>query len=181
MRCLFGLDLSVLAAIAASLLCEISCPGLAAAGESHAAIAVIDFSYTDTSGEARDQTVEHQTRLAAFTEALKADLAAGGKVRIVTPVCGASPCAIARPMEDLLKAAREAGADFLLIGAIHKMSTLVQWAKVQAIDVNSGRVVLDKLFSFRGDTDEAWKRAEAFVTGEVAGVEVREQLQGTSR
>ena len=66
-----------------------------------------------------------------------------------------------------LAAAREAGADILLIGGVHKMSTLVQWAKVQAIDAATGQIALDKLFTFRGDTDEAWRRAEAFISNEM--------------
>ena len=41
----------------------------------------------------------------------------------------------------LLAAAREAGADILLIGGVHKMSTLVQWAKIQAIDTGTQRVM----------------------------------------
>ena len=54
-----------------------------------------------------------------------------------------------------------------MIGGIHKMSTLVQWAKVEIIDIAANRVVFDRLFSFRGDSDEAWKRAEAFVSREI--------------
>ena len=43
---------------------------------------------------------------------------------------------------------------------------------MQAVDVESGRAVLDKLYTFRGDTDEAWERAEAFVAREVAALAV---------
>ena len=73
-------------------------------------------------------------------------------------------------MTDLLAAAREAGADILLIGGVHKMSTLVQNAKVEAIDARTGRVMFEKLFTFRGDTDEAWRRAEIFIANEIAGI-----------
>ena len=62
-----------------------------------------------------------------------------------------------------MKAAHAAGADFLLVGGIHKMSTLVQWAKAEAIDLSSGQIVLDKLFTFRGDTDQAWRHAEEYM------------------
>lgn len=55
----------------------------------------------------------------------------------------------------------------MLIGGVHKTSTLVQWAKVQAIDVDAERVVLDKLLTFRGDTDEAWDHAEVFLAREL--------------
>jgi hypothetical protein len=44
-------------------------------------------------------------------------------------------------------------ATLVLIGGVHKQSTLIQWAKVQAIDVDAGRLVLDKLLTFRGDTE----------------------------
>jgi hypothetical protein len=43
-----------------------------------------------------------------------------------------------------------AGADFVLVGGIHKMSTLVQWAKAEVIDLRSGQIVLDKLFPAEG-------------------------------
>jgi hypothetical protein len=71
-----------------------------------------------------------------------------------TPSCATDP----------LRAASEAGAKILITGGVQKTSTLVQWARAAAIDVASNRVVFDKLFTFRGDTDEAWERAEAFVS-----------------
>ena len=51
-----------------------------------------------------------------------------------------------------------------MIGGIHKKTTLVQWVKVTAIDTAASRVVLDRRSTFRGDSDEAWDRAEAFVS-----------------
>jgi hypothetical protein len=39
-----------------------------------AAIAVIDFDYVDTSGEARDQRQEHEARLGTFMRELKRNL-----------------------------------------------------------------------------------------------------------
>ncbi len=133
-----------------------------------AGIAVIDFDYVDTSGEERDQRREHEARLEAFMRALKGDLAKGGSFRIVTPACAPGPCALAGvTVGNLVTAAREAGADILLIGGIHKMSTLVQNAKVEAIDTSTGRVMFVKLFTFRGDTDDAWRRAETFIANEI--------------
>jgi len=46
----------------------------------------------------------------------------------------------------------------------------VQNAKVEAIDARTGRVMFEKLFTFRGDTDEAWRRAEIFIANEIAEV-----------
>jgi hypothetical protein len=128
------------------------------------AIAVIDFDYLDTSGEVRDQRKEHEARLTAFAGALRSDLAKGSQFQVVTPVCRPEPCSLtSTTVPNLLAAAREAGADVVIIGGIHKMSTLVQWAKIEAIDAKTGRVLFDKLFTFRGDTDDAWRRAEAFI------------------
>lgn len=148
-----------------ALLCLTPSFGFAAAEEKHGAtIAVIDFSYVDTSGEARDQRREHEARLVNFMSAFKDGLARRDKIRITAPTCQPEPCSAAHASEsDLLNAARAAGADVLLIGGIHKMSTLVQWAKVEAIDVRSGQVVFNKLFTFRGDTDLAWKHAEEYM------------------
>jgi hypothetical protein len=47
------------------------------------------------------------------------------------------------------------------------MSTLVQWAKIQIADEEQGQVVFDRLLTFRGDTDEAWQKAESFIVRDV--------------
>jgi hypothetical protein len=47
------------------------------------------------------------------------------------------------------------------------VSTLVQVAGTAAIDATSQCVVFRKYFQFRGDNDEAWQRAERFVSEEV--------------
>jgi len=135
------------------------------------AVAVIDFDYVDTSGEARDQRREHEARLAAFMGALRTDLAKGAQFKVVTPLCQPAPCSLTgTTVPNLLAASREAGADIIIIGGVHKMSTLVQWAKVEAIDAKTGRVLFDKLFTFRGDTDDAWRRAEAFIFDEITAL-----------
>jgi Protein of unknown function (DUF2380) len=161
--------------LAASLLCgaalAVAEPAAAADGApSPVPIAVLDLVYVDTSGEARDQTQEHAARTRRFSDTLRSDLERSGKFRIVTSRCGAAPCSADGEPSELVARAREAGAKLVLIGGIHKQSTLIQWAKVQAVDVDAGRLVLDKLLTFRGDTDEAWERAEAFVAREVAAL-----------
>ena len=132
------------------------------------ALSVVDFAYVDTSGEPTDQAALHRERLQAFMTALRQDLAADGRFHLVPVSCGPAPCTVdGQARADLIRAASEAGAKILVIGGIHKMSTLVQWAKVEVIDIAANRVVFDRLFSFRGDSDEAWKRAEAFVSREI--------------
>lgn len=132
-------------------------------------VAVVDFSYDDTSGEERDQRGEHTARLDAFMMALRSDLGAHGRT-VVTPTCNPAPCSSAQPVEGLLRAAREAGAGVLVVGGVHKMSTLVQNAQVMAFDAATGQVVANKVYTFRGDNDEAWRRAEAFVAGDFTGI-----------
>ena len=135
------------------------------------AIAVIDFDYVDTSGEERDQTKEHEGRLKALMSALRNDLGRPATSRVVTPVCRPEPCSLGgTAIPDILAAARKAGADVVLIGGIHKMSTLVQWAKIEALDAKTGRIILEKLYTFRGDTDEAWRRAETFIAADITAL-----------
>lgn len=120
--------------------------GRAAASET-TAVALDDFSYTDTSAEPADQSAAHERRLQAFMVALRRDIAADPRYRLAPSV--------------------QEGAEFKVIGGIQKTSTLVQWAKVAVIDVGARKVVMDKLYTFRGDNDESWERAEIFVSREV--------------
>ena len=103
-------------------------------------VTIDDFGYADTSGEIADQVALHQARLKAFMTALRRDVPA------------------------------ECGTGIRIIGGIHKTSTLVQWAKVAVIDVGANRVLSDKLYTFRGDNDQAWQRAEAFISEDVRTV-----------
>src|SRR4051794_22349293 len=98
-------------------------------GPAPVGLAVADFNFLDTSGEPTDQTAAHQRRLADFMAALRRDLAADGRFRLVLAADGD------QPPEALMQAAKDAGAKFLVVGGIHKQSTLVQWAKVEAIDI----------------------------------------------
>ena len=101
-------------------------------------LAVLDLDYVDTSGEPTDQTAAHQRRAADFVSALQRDLAANGQYRVVPMSCGSGPCEPAMNSAELQKAARAAGARFVLLGGVHKMSTLVQWAKIQVADEEQG-------------------------------------------
>ncbi|HLZ98601.1 MAG TPA: DUF2380 domain-containing protein [Steroidobacteraceae bacterium] len=151
-------------------------PGIRAAGTESTppgiSIAVIDFEYLDTSGEERDQREEHDARLGVFMAAVKRDLAAGDAYRVIDPVCSPSPCTMSdSTKDDVLAAARSAGAQLALSGGFHKMSTLVQFARTEVIEVASGRTVYSWLFTFRGDSDKAWAQAEPFMVRQVtAGI-----------
>lgn len=130
-------------------------------------VMVADFSYLDTSGEPIDQGAAHQRRLQAFIAALHRDVAADPRLHLLDPSCAPSCLSADISPDQLRRVASESGAQIVVIGSIQKMSTLVQWARAAAVDVASNRILFDKLFTFRGDNDEAWERAEIFVSREV--------------
>ena len=70
--------------------------------------------------------------------------------------------------QSLTDAARQSGARLLLYGGIHKMSTLVQFGKAQIADLETDQVVYDRTITFRGDDDNAWKRAGEFLAEDLA-------------
>ena len=127
-------------------------------------IAVLDFDYTDSSGEPGDQTALHRARLGAFAARIRAALAGSGAYRVVVAACTAPPCSAKNyAPEELFTIARHAGAKLMLFGGLHKMSTLVQWGRVELVDVGENRLIDDRHLSFRGDDDQAWRRAADYV------------------
>lgn len=121
--------------------------GIEAAATAPVGVSIEDFQYLDTSGEPIDQTAAHQKRLGAFMVALRRDVGADKRYQL-TP-------------------AGQAEAKFKVVGGVQKTSTLVQWARVAVIDTGAKKVLFEKLYTFRGDNDEAWQRAEGFVAREI--------------
>lgn len=139
-----------------------------AATAGHAlAVSVDDFNYIDTSNEPADQTVVHEKRLRAFMTALRDDVTADRRFELVPSSCAPNCPTDGPALRDRLRAASQAGTQILIIGIVHKLSTLVQVVRIAAIDTTAQRVVFRKYFQFRGDNDEAWQRAERFVSEEV--------------
>ena len=131
-------------------------------------IGVAEIDYHDTSGEQRDQLAAHAERAVRFAEALRKDLGASGKYKIVTLDCGKNACSVESQIPaDLMVAAKKAGARLLVYGGVHKLSTLVQNMKAQAVDLDTDRLVFERLITFRGDDDESWDRAERFLALEL--------------
>jgi len=137
-------------------------------------MAVAEIQYSDTSGEVIDQSADHFRRLREFEASLRTDLAASGKVRNATLECPPNACSVGDiDADQLLDKAQAAGAGYLLISSFHKVSTLVQWAKVDIIDVKTRNVVFNRLVTFRGDNDKAWTHAESFIVREILDHEER--------
>ena len=127
-------------------------------------LAIADFDYEDTSGETQDQTKAHAERLRNFTQLIDHELSASGKYQVVALTCPKRPCSAGvMDAQSLTAAARQSGDRLLLYGGFHKMSTLVQFGKAQIADLETDQVVYYRTISFRGDDDNAWKRAGEFL------------------
>jgi hypothetical protein len=136
-------------------------------------VAVADFDYFDSSGEVRDQSAEHKARVAEFAKLVRAKLGAQGDFRVLPLECPEPPCTPVNMRPDNFSAAsRRSGARFVVYGGIHKMSTLVQWGDIELLDLEANKVLLKRTVTFRGDNDEAFRRAAAFV-----GDTVREAME----
>ena len=99
---------------------------------------------------------------------MRSDLAASGTLGSVVLDCPPNACSVGDIHADqLLAKAQAAGAAYLLIGSVHKMSTLVQWAKFDIVDVKTRNVVFNRLVTFRGDNDTAWRHAESFIVRQI--------------
>lgn len=132
------------------------------------ALAITDFDFRDTSGEVRNQTAEHERRLRALDVALQEGLSDSKRIKAVSLTCPSSKCtARVAGVDALSRQARKAGASYLLIGEVHKMSTLVGWVKFAVLDLNSNKPTCDRFLSYRGDTDEAWRRAATFAARDI--------------
>ena len=131
-------------------------------------VAVADFDYIDTSGEVLDQERVHAERLRALAENVRAGLDHSGRFRVVALVCDPEPCSAGRTDPIVLLAkAHKAGARLLIYGGIQKMSTLIQYGNAQVLDLEADRLVFNRNISFRGDNDEAWRRAAQFLVSDL--------------
>jgi len=125
------------------------------------------FGYLDTSGEPRDQSAEHANRLAAMETQIKDSLQAKGLFLIVAPPQGAPPCPQGET-DCILGQARNAGAKLVLAGAVQKASTMESNVWMGVFEANDGKRVFFRQVTFRGDTDDAWRHAAAFLSREIA-------------
>ncbi|ASY66974.1 hypothetical protein SJ05684_b59920 (plasmid) [Sinorhizobium sojae CCBAU 05684] len=139
-----------------------------AAAETVEPLAVASFDFRDTSGEVANQMAEHEARLTAFMLTVREKLAENRKITLTSLACEHEQCTARKlGIAELSKQAKSAGASHLLIGEVHKMSTLVGWVKYALLDLNSNKPTCDRFLTYRGDTDEAWQRAARFVARDV--------------
>lgn len=139
----------------------LACLLLFAAAPALAQTAILPVKLLDTSGEARDQRADHDRRLALLAQTLQDGLPG--------IAIGADQAAACQPetTECLLDLAQAAGADRALFIVAHKTSTLILQLFVTLVDAESGRLILSRNLSFRGDTDDSWLRAGRFLAGQL--------------
>lgn len=127
---------------------------------------MLPFSFFDTSGEPQDQKSEHAARLAALDRQIGDALQTRGFYHLVAPPSNVLSC---QPGEEacVLAGARQAGTDLILTGAVQKASTLILQIWVGAFDAHDGKRLFYRQLSFRGDTDDAWQHAGAFLVQEI--------------
>ena len=125
-------------------------------------LAIAPVKMLDTSREARDQQSDHDRRL-ALMEGILADELSGTLVSR-EEIAAACP---RETTECLVAALRERGAERGLFIVVQKASTLILQAFASLVDLEGERLVTHTELSFRGDNDEAWRKAAHFMAGKL--------------
>ncbi|RNF35821.1 DUF2380 domain-containing protein [Paracoccus methylarcula] len=118
----------------------------------------------DTSKEARDQTAEHERRLGILSEVLQAEL--DGAVTITGETL--SDCE-PETTDCLLELARDTGSERAVFVVVQKTSTLILQVFANLVNVETGELIASRDLNFRGDNDEAWRRAGRFLAKQLRG------------
>lgn len=138
---------------------------VAFAGQAPPTLAVLPFEIEDTSGETGPPD-RHQNMLTRTT-ALTAEAITASNLFSAVPEAKVS-AAIAEINSGThlrrcngceLDIAKHAGARYVLVGWIYKVSTLVLTLHVDMKDTATGKLVYARVFDFRGDNERAYQHA----------------------
>ncbi len=137
---------------------------LAASARAAPLVAVADFDFVDSSGEPRDQAAQHDGRMRALSKDIidrigKSARFVAGPLHCAQPHCSADSL----DQDSIAAAARAQKAKYVVFGGVHKVSTLIQFGQIEVMDVASGRSVLSRAITFRGDDEAAWQHASDFI------------------
>ena len=125
-------------------------------------LAILPGKMLDTSNEARDQRADHDRRLRLMEDILAAELS--GELISREDIAAACP---RETTECLVATLRERGAKRGLFIVVQKTSTLILQAFASLVDLEGERLVTHTELSFRGDNDEAWRKAAHFLAGKL--------------
>lgn len=129
-------------------------PGLAAAE----GLMIPPIKLLDTSHEARDQTADHARRLGLMADVLASEMPG----RLIARDQVAVACT-PETTDCLVKLLRDKGAERGLFIVVQKSSTLILQVFASLVDLRDEKLILHKELNFRGDNDEAWRRAGQFL------------------
>lgn len=127
-------------------------------------IAIFPVKLLDTSKETRDQTAEHERRLNILAEILQSELD-GAALIGKQAIAGCQP----ETTECLMLLARETEAERAVFVVVQKTSTLILQIFANLVDVETGELIASRDLNFRGDNDEAWRRAGRFLAEQMRG------------
>jgi Protein of unknown function (DUF2380) len=131
-------------------------------------IAVFDFELVDTSlqGEVNGPRSDEHDRLLRVGDQLRKELAESGKFQLldITPVNAAAHGSNLQACGGCdLQYARQIGADLEITGVVQKVSNLILNINIYLRDVQTGQIVTSMSADMRGNTDESWTRAMAYL------------------
>jgi hypothetical protein len=131
-------------------------------------IAVFDFELVDTSleGEVNGPRTDERDRLMRVGEQLRKELAESGKFQLldIAPVNAAAHGSNLQACGGCdVKYSRQLGADLEITGVVQKVSNLILNINIYLRDVHSGRLITAMSADMRGNTDESWLRALAYL------------------
>jgi hypothetical protein len=127
-------------------------------------VAVANFDFADTSGEVENQTAFHDAQIKGLEDALAAAINRTGRFTATSITCARQPCSVGNlDPGSLTDAGKKAGAAFMIFGGVHKISTLITFGRVDMVDLATGRSVMDRDITFRGDDKDAWQHADSYI------------------
>jgi hypothetical protein len=131
-------------------------------------VAVFDFEFIDTSlqGEVDGPRTDEQGRLMRAGDQLRRALAESGKFVVldVAPVNAAAHGSNLQACGGCdVQYAQQLGADLFITGVVQKVSNLILNMNLYLRDAHTGDLITSMSADLRGNTDESWSRAIAFL------------------
>jgi hypothetical protein len=131
-------------------------------------VAVFDFEFIDTSlqGELEGPRADEQRRLLRAGDQLRKALAESGKFVVldIAPVNAAAHGSNLQACGGCdVWHAQKLGADLSVTGVVQKVSNLILNMSIYVHDAHTGHLVTSMSADLRGNTDESWSRATAFL------------------
>ncbi|MGI6851259.1 DUF3280 domain-containing protein [Mesorhizobium sp. 1B3] len=149
------------------LLATIATCGSTLPGYAAGKAAVFDFELEHGSlvPGAPDRREAEQQRLHMVGESLRGQLASTGfEIVDIAPVAAKASAANLQACGDCADAfARELGADYAFTGVVRKVSELVLSMHVFVHDAATSQPLTSASVDMRGNTDESWRRAVAYL------------------